>query len=263
MKFGSNDSNLNKQGLIMADKLPKIAIAGYGAMGKEIEKLAGEQNIEIAGIFDIDNKLSRSEDYDFDVAIDFSLPEAVIENIEILADKGKSIVVGTTGWYDKMDYVKKIVEDSGIGLVYGSNFSLGMNMFFRIIGEAAKLMSKVDGYDIFMHEIHHIRKKDSPSGSATTLAEIIMNEIKNKTKMQTEAVHRRIEEGELHVSSTRGGNVTGTHTVYLDSAADILELTHRARNRSGFAMGSLLAAKWIHGKKGFHVFSNVLEDIWD
>lgn len=247
----------------MEQNKPKIAIVGYGAMGKEIEKLAADENFRISGIYDIDNKLSKTENYDFDIAIDFSLPEAVLENIEILSGHGKSIVVGTTGWYDKIDEVKKLVDDSGIGFVYGSNFSIGMNMFFRIITEASKLMDQTGSYDIFMHEIHHKRKKDSPSGSATTLAEIIKENVKNKTKIQPEAAHRKIEPEELHVSSTRGGEVTGTHTIYIDSAADTLELTHRARNRSGFAMGALLAANWIHGKKGFCVFTDILKDIWD
>lgn len=241
---------------------PKIALIGYGSMGKEIETLAHERDYEITEIFEIDKTISSDGNYEFDVAIDFSYPEAVVRNIDILGKLEKNIVIGTTGWYDDLEKARNSIEKAGIGLVYGTNFSIGMRMFFRIIDEATKLMNKTGGYDIFMHEMHHHRKKDSPSGTAETLAEIILGNVDEKTEKYTETMHGRIKPKQLHISSTRGGEIMGYHKVYIDSLADTIELAHRAKNRSGFAMGALTAAKWIHGKKGFFDFGTVLENIW-
>ena len=243
-------------------KLP-IALVGYGAMGREIEKIAGDYGYDIKAVFDIDTSLAQSNNFDFEVAIDFSFPEAVLENVEILAKHEKNIVIGTTGWQDDRLEIEDIVKESGIGVVWGSNFSLGMQMLFRIAKYAGKLVNKIDGYDVMLHEMHHKRKKDSPSGSALTLAEILLEELDFKNKILTETAHEKISPKDLHVSSTRGGEVTGNHTIYIDSAAESIELSHRAKNRSGFAAGALTAAKWIHGKSGFYEFSDVLKDIWD
>lgn len=226
-------------------------------MGKEIEKAANEQDISITNIFEIDNKLSLTENYDFDVAIDFSFPSSVLENVEKLAKLKKNIVLGTTGWNEHFELIKNIVEREEIGLVYSSNFSLGMQIFKQITKKAAELVNNFDDYDIFLQEIHHKRKKDSPSGTALNLADIIIEKVIRKEKIQKDTLARSIQSDELHVSSLRGGEITGTHTIFIDSSADTIELTHRAKNRSGFAKGAIYAAKWIYGKKGMFDFEGL------
>jgi len=243
-------------------KLPKIALIGYGSMGKEIESIARKKGYEITNIFEIDNPIRSDKEYDFDVAIDFSLPDSVLYNVKTLSQLHKNIVLGTTGWNDKKQTVRKIVEQSGIGLIYGTNFSIGMRMFFNIIENAAKLVDQISDYDIFLHEIHHNRKKDSPSGTALSLSGIILDNVKRKNSVVTDAIQGEIAPDQLHVSSTRGGEITGYHKVYLDSAADTIELAHRAKNRSGFVAGAVSAANWIYEKKGFYEFGDMLKNIW-
>ena len=239
----------------------KIAILGYGAMGKEVEKIASAKKIAVTDIFDIDKPIDIKKNYDFDIAVDFTYPDAVLENVKKLTKLKKSIVIGTTGWDKDFKKVKNLVKRSGIGLVYGSNFSIGMQMFMNIVEFASAQINNLDEYDIFMHEIHHKRKIDSPSGTALTLGKIILDNVKSKKKILTEKVDGLIPKSNLHISSTRGGEITGTHTVYIDSFADTLELTHRAKNRSGFALGAIEAALWLKNKKGFYDFRNIINDI--
>ena len=245
----------------MENTNPKIAIIGYGSMGKEIERIAREQGIEVTDIFELDSKLDAAKNYDFDVAIDFSFPDQVMENLKAVTALKKNLVLGTTGWYERKEEVAKIVEAAGTGFIWGSNFSIGVNMFFKIIEQASKVMNKVNGYDVFVHETHHKRKKDSPSGTALSIADIITKNVDSKNRITADKIDRTIEADELHVSSTRGGEVTGTHSVILDSFADEIELTHRAKNRTGFAMGAVEAAKWIHGKKGFYSVEDMLNSL--
>ncbi len=246
----------------------RIAVVGYGSMGREIVRQAQEQEIEIANIFDTDliegtsGSLIDSKTFDFDVAIDFTYPEEVVENCRFLAKHKKNIVIGTTGWYKNIDEIRELSDKYGVGIIYGSNFSLGMQMLFRVARYAARLMNKANGYDIMVHEMHHSRKKDSPSGTAITLSDIIMEEVESKTSILSDTSHGRINKNQLHVSSTRGGEITGLHTVYIDSFADTIELTHRAKNRTGFAQGALEAARWIKGKRGFYEFEDMLKNIW-
>ncbi|MER3329094.1 MAG: 4-hydroxy-tetrahydrodipicolinate reductase [Candidatus Kapaibacterium sp.] len=247
----------------MTNELPKIAIVGYGAMGRVIEKLAKDKGYYITDIFDHDNPIDADEDYDFDVAIDFTYPDTVIENIKILSAKGKSVVVGTTGWYNRIDEVNDLVTKNNTGLVWGSNFSVGVQMYFKIVKYASKLVNFLDSYDVMVHELHHKRKKDSPSGTAEIMAKIITSNIDRKTGTEYNAINGEVDNSKLHVSSTRGGEITGKHTMYIDSLADNIELTHNAKNRTGFALGSLLAANWVHNKKGFYSFSEILTDIWE
>jgi 4-hydroxy-tetrahydrodipicolinate reductase len=253
--------NINHK-LKMNNKLPKIAIVGYGAMGKTIETLAKDGGYVITDIFDKDYPIDPTQTYDFDVAIDFTLPNTVLDNIKTLSNMGKNIIVGTTGWYAKADEVKAIVEQSGNALVWGSNFSIGVQMYFKIIRYASALVNNLDFYDVMLTEMHHKRKKDSPSGTAETMAKIVLENIDRKTDTEYETTHGEIDNSKLHVSSIRGGEITGTHTMYLDSLADTIELTHRAKNRTGFASGSLLAANWALGKKGFYSFDQILSEIW-
>jgi 4-hydroxy-tetrahydrodipicolinate reductase len=238
---------------------PKIAIIGHGSMGKEVEALALAQGYQVTDIFEIDNKIDSNKIYNFDVAIDFSLPDAVYENVITLCKLKKNFVLGATGWHSEKDRIFELVKNAGVGMVYSSNFSVGMQIFNKVVKTAAQMLNKFDGYDIMLHEIHHKRKKDSPSGTAITLANIILEEYKKKTRILTETEHGQIEPTSLHVTSTRGGEIAGLHTVYIDSIADTIELTHRAKNRSGFALGALTAATWIHKKTGIYEFLDVIE----
>ncbi|MBI3258084.1 MAG: 4-hydroxy-tetrahydrodipicolinate reductase [Ignavibacteriae bacterium] len=247
--------------MITGNDFPRIALIGYGSMGKEIERIAHKKGITISNIFDIDNPLSLSSPDNFDVAIDFSTPASIIENVRLVSKLQKDIVIGTTGWNDQFQEVVQHIENNSVGAIYGSNYSIGMQMFFRVVRQASMLINTVDEYDIFLHEIHHKRKIDSPSGTALSLADIILEEIERKQIIVSETLHSKINENELHISSVRGGEITGTHTVYVDSQADTIELTHRAKNRGGFALGALEAAGWIWKKKGVYDFTSVFTEI--
>jgi 4-hydroxy-tetrahydrodipicolinate reductase len=237
---------------------PKIALIGYGNMGKELEKIAKNQNITITDIFEINNKIKADEKYDFDVAIDFSSGDSILENVKILAGHKKNIIIGVTNWQKDKYRIFDIINNSGIGMVYGANYSIGMNIFFKLVRLSAQLMNKIEGYDIMIHEIHHSKKKDSPSGTAITLAEIIVQEFDKKKQILKGETQERIEPDMLQISSTRGGEVFGTHTVYIDSLADTLELKHIAKNRIGFAEGALFAAQWIFNKSGIYNFNDII-----
>ncbi len=247
--------------------MANIAIIGYGKMGKEIEKIANEKGLEVKSTVDPKAEGATAKDIDeksmdgVDVAIEFTHPDVIIDNIKRLAGMGKSIVVGTTGWYDRKDEVRKIIEENNAGLIWASNFSLGVNIFFRIVENASRIMDSMEDYDVFCHELHHNQKADSPSGTAQSIGNILLENIKRKKSMLTEACHERIGREQLHVSSTRAGSIPGTHIVGFDSQADTIELKHTARNRSGFALGAVLAAEWIKGRKGFFDINDMMKDI--
>ncbi len=235
----------------------KIALVGYGKMGHIIERIALEKGHEVVATIDsfandASHKIANSSDLAQAIQstkpnaiIEFTHPDSVMENIKTLLPLGIPVVVGTTGWNDKFAEVEKMAKDSGTALFYASNFSIGVNMFYKIVEEASKLMSQYDDYDVATWEAHHIQKADSPSGTAIDIAKAVMRGNSSKTEMVIDAFHQKPQKNQLHVSSTRVGNVPGTHTVYFDSMADTIELTHTARNREGFALGSVTAAKWI------------------
>lgn len=244
-----------------------IAIIGYGKMGKEIEKIAKEKGINIVSIIDPQGDESTFKEITkksldgADVAIDFTHPDSAIKNIKKVSDLGVNMVVGTTGWYDKMDEVKNIAEKSGIGLIWASNFSIGVNVFFKIIENASKIINNIKEYDILCHEYHHRNKADSPSGTAKSIGEILLENIERKKKLIYDKLDRKISPEEIQFSSTRGGAIPGTHVVSFDSDADTIELKHTARNRSGFALGAVMAAEWIKGKKGFFAIQDMMKDV--
>ena len=239
---------------------PKIALLGYGTMGKVIESIVDSEQISITDIFDLGNPIIPTVNYAFDVAIDFSIPKAVRANAEAVTVMGKNLVIGTTGWADELDYIKSLADKHDVGIVYGSNFSIGMQLFFRIARVTSKFVSKISDYDVSIHELHHNRKLDSPSGSALEIGRILLEGFDSKDHILTGNAESKIEQSALQISSSRVGDIPGTHTIYYDSAPDTIELTHRARNRTGFAKGALLAAKLIHGKKGCHDFSDLLDE---
>jgi len=240
-----------------------LALIGYGKMGKEVELLAKEKGIKVATIFTSDNNtdgmgLTPASLKGVDICIDFSTPAAVVKNIEIVASCGKSIVVGTTGWYDRMDEVKKLVKERKIGFLYATNFSLGVNLFSQLVMDAAHLFEKHAMYDVSINEMHHRGKVDSPSGTALSLASLIMQTLRRKTDILSGNPHRGIKSHELHITSTRVGTISGKHTVLFDSEADTIELIHTAKSRRGFALGAIVAAEWLKGKKGFYTMRDVI-----
>ncbi len=242
----------------------KIALIGYGKMGQIIEKIAPDYDVEIVAKIDpikFGNKISDSELKNADVCIDFTTPDTVLQNIKELTELQKNIVVGTTGWHSEIENVKKIVSESNIGFIYSSNFSLGMNIFFKIVDYASKLVSKIDNYDIYGLEKHHKNKLDSPSGTAKMLTDIVLKNSSKKNVAQYDRVNRKIKEEEFHFASIRAGSIFGEHTIGLDSAEDSITLSHNLKNRNGLAIGAILAAKWIADKKGFYNFSEIFEEI--
>jgi 4-hydroxy-tetrahydrodipicolinate reductase len=241
--------------------MTRVALIGYGAMGKELESLAAQHGCDVVAIFDVDRPLTTSSDASFDVAIDFSLPNAVMHNVRTCAHLQRPIVIGTTGWYAELPEVTSIVVSAGIGCVWGSNFSVGVQIFLRIVRAASMLTNDAPEYDVMVHEWHHYRKKDSPSGTAIAIASTIVDEMDHKHAMEIETQHDRINPYALHVSSTRGGEIVGRHQVTFDSVFDTIDLVHNAKNRRGFAQGALLAATWIVGRKGIVDFTDVFPEV--
>ncbi|MBL7995391.1 4-hydroxy-tetrahydrodipicolinate reductase [bacterium] len=237
----------------------KIALIGYGKMGKEIERCAIEKKFAVSAVFDENNPVTVQSIADAEVCIDFSVPSAVVNNIKVYAKAGKNAVIGTTGWLEHLDEVTRIVRDSGTGLIYTSNFSIGVNMFYKIIAHAAELMNSFSDYDAYVHELHHNQKVDSPSGTALSIAKIMIEKLDRKKSLLSDTSKGKISADQLHITSTRIGSVPGTHTVGFDSPADSIELTHTARNRSGFALGALFAARWIQGKGGVYTMKDALK----
>lgn len=228
----------------------KIALIGYGAMGKLIKILAENKNHEIALTIDETHAdLSAAELSErlknIDAAIDFSVAEAVRRNAAACLIADVPLVEGTTGWNAEIENIKQSVESKNGALVFGANFSIGVNLFYRIADFAAELFSNFEDYEAFIEEQHHSRKKDAPSGTALKLKDIVAKNIKK----------------EFSVSSTRAGNIPGTHRVGFDGNADQILLEHFARSREGFASGAILAAEWIVGKKGFWEFTEVMDEI--
>jgi len=243
-----------------------IAIVGYGKMGQEVEKLAKERKINVKLMLDINNNLNGMSIIpqamkNIDVCIDFSTPTAVVHNIAAAAECKTNIVVGTTGWYDKLKEVEKIVKDNKIGLVYSPNFSLGMNIFYQILSSTAHIFNQFDCYDVAINEIHHKGKVDSPSGTALTLGQIILQNIRRKKEFLHETSRKQIKPEQLHITSTRLGSIVGTHQVLFDSDGDTIELVHTAKNRTGFALGALIAAEWLKDKKGIFTMKDVITSI--
>ena len=233
----------------------RIALVGYGKMGHIIRSVAEKAGHTVCITVDVaasdaDVKVEAGNGAEIasavassgaDGIIEFSHPSAVMGNIEALLPLGIPIVVGTTGWTDKADTVRSLAERADGVIMHSANFSIGVNIFYRIVEEAARLFADFDEYDSAIWEMHHNQKADSPSGTALEIAAHILKADAKKKRIVTDAFHEKPKADELHVSSTRAGNVPGTHTVFFDSAADTVELTHRARSREGFASGAVKA----------------------
>ncbi len=241
----------------------RIALFGYGKMGHEIEAAASAMGHEIVARFDIECPASMEalREAKADVAIDFSQPDAVAGNVKLVADVRVPLVIGTTGWERDRDAVRRVIDEAGIGCVFGSNFSIGVNLFLEIVKMASKLLDDA-GYDAYISEAHHRAKKDFPSGTALRLAEAVLSGMKSKSRTIRELPDgEAIAKDALLISSIRAGAIPGTHTVGFESEVDSIELTHRARSRRGFAMGAVKAAEWIVSRNGFYRFEEHVTDI--
>jgi 4-hydroxy-tetrahydrodipicolinate reductase len=226
-----------------------IALIGYGKMGKEIEQIALSRGHKIVLTVDAHNAKTFTLDElkKADVAIEFSTPETALGNIYKCFDAGVPVVVGTTGWLDKLEEVKKACNEKKQTLFYTSNYSIGVNLFFKLNQQLAKLMNAHKEYNVSMEEIHHVHKLDSPSGTAISLAKQVIENIDEKDKWVNAATSQR---NELGIVSKRLDEVPGTHTVTYGSDIDEISITHIAYNRKGFASGAVVAAEWVKGKKG-------------
>jgi 4-hydroxy-tetrahydrodipicolinate reductase len=239
----------------------KIALVGYGKMGKEIEKIALERGHHIAVKITSDNPMSNENMSNSDVAIDFSTPQTVLDNIHFLLEHKIPSVIGTTGWNDHLSEVTQKCIDQGIGLIHASNFSLGVNLFFQLNKQLAKLLSNYDDYQASMEEIHHTEKLDAPSGTAITLAEGIIENHPNVANWYCPQGDKSNAEGKaIRIDAIREEDVKGTHIVSYSSPIDTIRIEHEAHNRKGFALGAVIAAEWIVNKKGVYTMQDVLAD---
>lgn len=228
----------------------KIALVGYGKMGKTIEQIARNRGHEIVSIIDVNNP----EDFESeafkqaDVAIEFTIPATAFDNYMKCFAAGVPVVSGTTGWLNRLDEVKRMCAEEGKTFFYASNFSIGVNIFFALNKYLAKIMNNFPSYDVRMTEVHHIHKLDAPSGTAITLAEGILDNLDRKERWTLETSEKPTD---LPIHAIREGEVPGIHEIIYESDADIISIKHDAKSRAGFALGAVLAAEFTAGKKGF------------
>ncbi len=246
----------------------KILLLGYGVMGHTVEELATDTGHVIAGHVDADDPPVSPEQVDADVAIEFAGPEGAPSRIRQAVAAGIPVVSGSTGWDDRMDEVRRAVETAGGALLHAPNLSIGVAVFERIVRRAARLLDVVPDYRLELDETHHTRKVDHPSGTARWLAEGVVERVsrldgwtaKLMSSSETPSTSGT-EEGRLPVRSWREGDVAGTHVLRASGPDDVIELTHRARTRDGFARGAIRAAEWLHGRRGVYTLDDMLDDL--
>jgi 4-hydroxy-tetrahydrodipicolinate reductase len=233
----------------------KVAVVGYGRMGREVEAVLRERAHEPSVV-------RRGETFPArcDVGIDFTRADVVLGNLESALAAGARYVVGTTGWSDRESDARRAVERAAGGLVHGANFSLGVHLFYEIVRQAGALVSRFPDYDPYILEKHHRGKRDAPSGTASALARILAGSAGARTRAAT-SLEGSLPADSFHVASVRAGGIVGEHLVGFDSGGDEILLEHRARSRRGFALGAVLAAEWIATRSGFHPFSDVIADL--
>jgi len=245
--------------------MANISLIGYGKMGQAVEKVALARGHKIVSIVDPNCSRCRKEISaetlkDADICIDFTHPSVVIDNIRKISALGKNLVIGTTGWYEKMPEVEALINKSKTGAIWSGNFSIGVNAFFRIVESAASIFNYMKDYDVSVNEVHHAQKADAPSGTASMIGKIILKNMPRKNRIITHS-EGKINPNELLITSSRVGTVPGIHSVMFDSLADTIELKHTARTREGFALGAVLAAEFIIGKKGFYAIEDLMNDL--
>jgi 4-hydroxy-tetrahydrodipicolinate reductase len=233
-----------------------IALIGYGKMGHEVEKIILDRGHSLTKIIDINNRneLKDLKKSGTDVAIEFTTPETVVENIYSCFEIGLPIVTGTTGWHDKLQEVSRVCGEKDSSLFYASNFSIGVNIFFAVNKNLAGIMERFEEYDVSLEETHHTQKLDAPSGTAVTLADIIEEELTRKKGWSLDASDRDM----ISVRAYREGDVKGNHKVKYESEIDFIQLEHNAKNRKGFALGAVLAAEFLQMKKGVYTMQDLL-----
>ena len=235
----------------------KIALIGYGRMGKEIEKIAISRNHQIIVKIDSleDWEKYKSEFNNADIAIEFSFPACAVENFMKCFAADIPVITGTTAWYNDLEKVKKICLDNNQSMLFATNFSIGVNILFELNNRLSLLMNKHNNYDVSIEEIHHKNKLDAPSGTAITLAKDIIKNVDRKNKWVN---HLSDDINDLSIKSIREENTTGTHSIKYDSEIDYLEIKHSSKSRKGFALGAVIAAEWLIGKTGFYEMKDVL-----
>jgi 4-hydroxy-tetrahydrodipicolinate reductase len=236
----------------------KIALIGYGKMGKTIERIARERGHEIVSIIDVNNLADFDSDSfkSADVAIEFTVPQVALSNYRRAFASGVAVVSGTTGWTDELPALKKEIEEGGKTLFWSSNFSLGVNIFMAVNKYLARIMNQFPNYNVEMTEVHHTQKLDAPSGTAITLAEGILENLDRKNSWVKEV---ETKQGEMAIKSIREGQVPGIHTIRYESEVDSIEITHDAKSREGFALGAVVAAEFTAGKKGLLGMEDMLK----
>ena len=246
----------------------KIAIIGYGGMGKMIEAEARKKSLEIVSTIDPFAPTAKFKEINaeslagVDVCIDFTHPSTIYDNIKKYCELKKNVVIGTTGWYDKLPEVEKMTKEAGIKFLWASNFSVGVHLYFKMVDAASKLINYIEDYDVWAFELHHHNKADSPSGTAKTLSDIMLKNIDRKKKVTFDMINRKIDKDEIHFASVRGGEVNFEHTIGFDSDADCITLKHAARNRGGYASGAVLAAIWLNSQKsGYYTQDDFIKGI--
>jgi 4-hydroxy-tetrahydrodipicolinate reductase len=236
----------------------KIALIGYGKMGKTIERIARERGHEIVSIVDVNNLADFDSDSfkSADVAIEFTVPQVALSNYRRAFASGVAVVSGTTGWTDELPALKKEIEEGGKTLFWSSNFSLGVNIFMAVNKYLARIMNQFPNYNVEMTEVHHTQKLDAPSGTAITLAEGILENLDRKNSWVKEV---ETKQDEMAIKSIREGQVPGIHTIRYESEVDSIEITHDAKSREGFALGAVVAAEFTAGKKGLLGMEDMLK----
>ena len=233
-----------------------LGLIGHGGMGKAVERVAVARGFAVKvlgrgfGVGDL---------ADCDVLMDCSLPDSVIENVKMCIEADKNLVIVASGWYERLDEVRAMVEASEIGVLWSGNFSIGVAMFLKVVEEAAKLVNRFEEYDVWGHEIHHFNKIDSPSATAKSLEKVLLANIERKTAVVEDRLERKRRPEEIHFSSVRGGAVNFAHTIGFDSEADTVTIAHSARNREGYALGAVKGAEWILGKRGLFSMEEFLK----
>ena len=240
---------MNKRGIKM-----RIALIGYGKMGKLLHTLCSQRGFEVVSIIDKSNitynkNIDKESLNGAEVALEFTQPEGVIKRVRALAQYGVNIVIGTSGWYEKIEEVENLAIDNKIGIIYGANFSIGMNLFFQAIDYLSKMMAQIPDYDLYAYEEHHNMKKDRPSGTAKYITSLLK---KNQSNISPN----------FEFESIRAGKKPGTHLVGYDGEFDFIELKHLARERSAFVSGALKSAQWLDGKRGFYNYSDYFKEIF-
>lgn len=237
----------------------KIAILGYGKMGKEIESLLLKRDFEITAIIDNENdwQNQRENFLKSEAAIEFSTPQTAVENARYCITNHIPVVIGTTGWMQYLESLINFAREKETSMIYGSNFSIGANLFFSLNSELAKLMNKQEQYNVSIRETHHIAKKDAPSGTAITIADLLISYLQRKNSWKLDA----LEEDQIKIASLREEDVKGLHEVIYDSPEDTIRLVHEAKSREGFAQGAVKAAEWLIHHPGIYNFNEIYQHL--